>query len=286
MKNYNPLYEFITMATVGAGMLGLSAIMTFKNMNQNAFNKKISKLFLQNLNQCHDKQTAINIINNFCNRLQNFNTDKSIVKKLAIAQNFLKLNYYAPCLKIIQQYDDNTWKQELLKFTKSNSRKLAFKSGLRTTANVGSLALSGGAMAGNAVMGMAAMANGIYRIISRNLKYFNANRYINKLIKELQACSDTDLNSALNIVIKYSYSISTDIQNNVQKTKVKIPFNIQEKIRQQFLPLLNIIQQGDPYWKIKCIDYLKTNKIQEGTQVICDSVLHYIMPYTMREMRK
>jgi hypothetical protein len=286
MKNLNPIYEFITMATVGAGMLGLSAISTLKNMNQNAFNKKISSMFMNALYKSNNKQEAVQIIDSYCNRLQQMNTDKSLQKKIAITQHFLKTNYYMPCINIIKQSDDKTWKTNLLNHLKKNSKKLAISSGLKTAATMGTLALSGGAMAGNAMMGMAAMANGIYRIIKRNLQYFNSARYINSLIKELKNCSDTDIMGAINIVNKYCYNISNDIQSNIDKTKKKVPFNIQQKIRQQFVPILNIIQQGSPYWKIQCIDYLQTNKIQEGTQVICDSVLHYIVTYSMRALKK
>lgn len=283
MKNLNPLYEFITMATVGAGMLGLGAISTFKNMNQNGFNKKMSNIFLSELYKTTNKQQALQVLDKYCNKLQQMNTDKSLQKKIAAAQYFLKSNYYSPCIQIIKQYDDKTWKTQLMSFVKKNRRKLSISSGLKSAATIGSLTLSGGAMAGSVTMGMAAMANSIYRIVKRNLQFFNSNRYINKLIKELEQCPDNDKQMAINIINKYCYNISTDIENNINKTKKKVPFNIQQKIRQQFVPIFNIMQQNSNYWKIQCIDYLKTNKIQEGTQVICDSVLYYILPRVVRK---
>lgn len=121
----------------------------------------------------------------------------------------------------------------MLNYVSQERKRFGRKTAINTTLNAVSLAGVGAAVAGTGGVAGAALIAArtpifVYRQVIRQLNFFNGQRHINKMIKELNACPDNDRQQALEILQRYSFNISSEINSNIQKTKKSIPINIQE----------------------------------------------------------
>lgn len=280
-KQYSFLQEVVG-TVLFAGLTALSAYSLFKNLRSNSFNNSYINNLNKEINNCdpNDRNGALNIINKYASILNKikFNNEikvnRSMLKKLQMAQNFFFTNYYTPLKQIISNNNDLNWKQSALNYISKNHKKIKRKNNLNTAIHATSLGLSGAGAAGIQAAKYATMSIFAIRNLLKQLKFFNGNKYIKKMEKELQKCPETDRITARNIVNKYCFDITSYIQNTANKTNKKIPFNIQQKMRHEFAgPLLDLINDtNNKYWKIMVMDMVQQSKLQNTVQHICDTV--------------
>lgn len=287
MKQYSFLTEFLGTA-LGTLGLAMGTMGTIKNIGQNRFNNKYMGLMYKELSACKNRQQALQIVNRYTTQLtQMYNKmDKKTVNRVAVMQNFLKINFQIPLTKIINNPQDINWKQNALTFLKKNRRKINTKNLINTGVTTASLAAGGAIMTGVGGATAAAVASSTFLLNTavRQLKIFNSTRYLNAMEKEIQNCPDDNRQLAAQILQKYCYDISNNIQSIVNKSRKKINFDIQQQMRARFLtPCLQIINnQNNRYWKVSLIDYIKTEKLQAIIQHVCDSITQLLIPRLLR----
>lgn len=275
---------------VAAAGLGMGAINTIKNSKQNRFNNKYMNLMYKELAACRDRNQALSIVNRYSTQLTSMYSkmDKKVVNKVSAMQNFINTNFRIPLIKIINNQQDPNWKQNALTYFKKNKNKINFKNALQTGVSTASLALSGTGLAtGASAVHYASQALFYAKSAINQLKSFNSARYFTNLEKELAACPDDNKQMAAQIIQKYCFDISNNIQTIVNKSQKKINYNVQQQMRTRFLvPCMQIINQNNRYWKMSLIDYIKAEKLQGVIQSICDSITQLLIPNVMRRARQ
>lgn len=276
------------MPAVAATGLGMGAIGTIKNIGQNRFNNKYMNLMYKELAACNDRNQAMSIVNRYTTQLTSMynKMDKKIVNKVAIMQNFLNINFRIPLIRIINNQNDLNWKQNALTFLKTNKRKINFKNTLKTGVTAASLTAGGALLGGVGGTAAAAVSQSIFYINAaiKQLKTFNSVRYINSMKKELQNCPDENRQLAAQILQKYCYDISNQIQTIANKSGKKINFDIQQQMRTRFLiPCMQIINDtNNKYWKMTLLDHMEAEKLQGVIQTICDNITQLLIPWVRR----
>lgn len=282
-KQYTFLQEIVGTTIFGALTL-MSALSLVKNLSYGSFSNKYINFMTNEMNNCppQNRQAALKIINKYAAMLSQMysNVDKKTMKKIQYFENLFRTNYYIPLKNIITNQNDPNWKQTATNYILKNNKKIKNKNRLNNTVHAVSLGASGAAAGGIAAASAVSGVLFTVRNVADQLKFFNGQRYIKKMEKELKACQENDRQTAVNIVNKYCFNIAKYIQNSVDKTGKQIPFNIQDKMRNEFLnPLLSLItDQNNKYWKVMVLDRIQEQKIQQTVSHISNTVAYALLP--------
>ena len=293
IKKYSFLQEFLatTGMVLAPALLGLGAYSTYKGYNQGKVNTSVMSRMYSELVKCppNDRQMALNIVNKYTNTQQSTNTfakDKDVQKRTIIAQSIINQTFRTPLLHIIQNSPD--WKNDALTYFAKNARHMDKKQKIGTA--ISTLGLATGA-AGTATMMTGAAMNPLIstaglslfalNTIQTQLKYFKSKIYINRMINELNATNDRQ--ECIDIINKYCYQITNDLQNIINKSGKKIPLDVQNEMRVKFAtPLIQICNNtSNAYWKTVLIDNINSQKIQDNIQYVADLIGRLIIPKFM-----
>ena len=280
------------MPAMAVAGLGMGALGTVKNIRQNNFNSKYLDLMYRELGACGSRQQALEIVNRYSTKLTSMynKVDKKLISKNQIMQTFINTNFRIPLIRIINNPQDPNWKANALTFFKKNRHKINIKNNVGALTTATSLAAGGALMSGLGGATAATIATSSFWVNAavRQLKTFNITRYLNKMKIEIQNCPDDNRQFAQQILEKYCYDISNNIQTIANKSGKKINFNVQQQLRARFLtPCLQIINNPqNKYWKVTLIDYIDSEKIQGVVQSVCDAISQLIIPRFLRRNLK